>query len=190
MFAAASCGWEWIHWDALDAGGRLHLPEETRGDHGLKPSSFWDQTCCNPRSLLQLLLQLAAAGLSGVQPAGRMSCGAAGQHRGVPQRADNANSRGHDLQHILGGLPCGNIPEPFSPGTDFLPSLPIALSPSSGLDHALWFTETTFCPETPGDIKAGKGILLPPRLSGRGSAGKQIQHCCSVSTTSLQSFSA
>lgn len=58
--------------------------------------------------------------------------------KGSLQQADDANSRGHDLKHVLGVASACNLAEPFVLGMDFLQ---IALSLLSDLDHPLWFTQ-------------------------------------------------
>lgn len=106
---------------------------------------------------------------------------------GSLQQADDANSRGHDLKHVLGVAPTYNLAEPFGLAVDFL-LWTVHSHPSQiwtilcGLPKS---RVNEYIQRPLENTEAGKGIWPSPILSVRESAEKYIQHSYSLSLISL-----
>lgn len=127
-----------MHPDASNSKGCLLLPKQTPGDRALKAFGIRHPVIHRQSSSCQHSPALPTAG-SIFRLILVRGWTADCRTKENLQQADDANSRGHDLKHVLGVASTCNPAEPFGLGVDFL--VWIALSPLSDLDYPLWFTQ-------------------------------------------------
>jgi len=106
--------------DASNAGERLHLPEETRGDRGLKPGAFGIRhpVIQRPSSGCHHGPGPVTAGSSGAIPGlslmGGWAVGLQGSAKGGSSRQTMRTAGDMTSHTSLMLLPHSNIPQPFS----------------------------------------------------------------------------